>query len=317
MRELRRNRLGSMGGDVNEQQVEQNGEKKRRRVRKVVAWTAAVLVVIAVGIYIIFGLVYDDSTTPVAVDDVVESFREAQAEAQGEAGDAEQDAADARAEAAAEAQAEAERAAGRLPAPGVYVSATTGEESVDALGGTTHHYPDTTTITVSSAGCGVRVRWDALVERYEDWQLCDDEGALTATRFTTFHEFFGQSDRRDLACAEPLVLVPAEPVVGDSWTGRCAEGTFDEVFTVSVRGLDTVDVGGEAVEAVHIHLDMVVESPDDDPSGGTITDFWIATEDRMILRWDEATDTIAGSFVGPVRLQETYGLTLTDLAPRA
>lgn len=276
---------------MDEEQREQGGEKKPRRVRKVVAWTAAVLVVVAAAIYIIFGLVYDDSSTPVAVDDVVQSFREAQAEA--------------------------ERSAGHLPAPGVYVYATTGDESVDALGGTTHDYPATTTITVRSEGCGVRVRWDALVERYEDWELCDDEGALVATRYTTFHQFFGQDDRRDLTCGEPLLLVPAEPAVGDTWSGRCAEGTFDEVFTVSVRGLETVDVGGEAVEAVHIRLDMVVESPDDDPTGGTVTDLWIATEDRMILRWDEATDTTAGSFLGPVRLQETYGLSLTDLAPRA
>lgn len=276
---------------MDEDQGESDGGKKPRRVRRIVAWTAAVLVVVAVAIYIIFGLVYDDSSTPVAVDDVVESFREAQAEA--------------------------EDAAGRFPAPGVYVYSTTGAESVDALGGTTHDYPATTTITVSSAGCGVRLRWDALVERYEDWQLCDDDGALVATRFTTFHKFFGQDDRRDLTCGDPLMLVPAEPAVGDTWSGRCAEGTFDEVFTVSVQGLETVDVGGEAVEAVHIHLDMVVESPDDDPVGGTITDLWIATDDRKILRWDESTDTTAGSFVGPVRLQETYALTLSDLEPRA
>ena len=59
-----------------------------------------------------------------------------------------------------------------LVAPGVYRYRTTGEESVDVLGGATHHYPDETTITVTPDGV-VSPRWDALKERRDEWRLCD------------------------------------------------------------------------------------------------------------------------------------------------
>lgn len=47
----------------------------------------------------------------------------------------------------------------RLPATGVYVYDTPGQESVDALGGDTHAYPSESAMTVLTEGCGSRVSW--------------------------------------------------------------------------------------------------------------------------------------------------------------
>lgn len=263
----------------------------RFRVRRVVAWTAGALVVVAVGIWILFDLVYDDTTTPVDASAVIESFRESFAEA----GVGPLDAA--------------------LPAPGVYTYATSGSEAVDALGGTTHDYPATSTVTVRPAGCGVSVRWDAIEERWEEYLLCDDDGALVLTRYATFHRFFGQDDRRDYRCPEPVVVVPVDPRPGDTWATTCEEGSFDEVNTVTVVGFEQVDVGGDAVEAVRVEIDMTVDSPNGDPEGGSVTELWFSLEDRTILRWTETTETVAGSFVGPVTLTEDFELVLSDLDP--
>ncbi|HEX7096593.1 MAG TPA: hypothetical protein VF183_11965, partial [Acidimicrobiales bacterium] len=49
--------------------------------------------------------------------------------------------------------------------PGVYVYRTSGSERVDALGGSTHDYPEQTTITVTHDEPCARLRWDALSQR--------------------------------------------------------------------------------------------------------------------------------------------------------
>lgn len=102
-----------------------------------------------------------------------------------------------------------------LPQPGVYRYTTTGREHIDALGGTEHEYPLETTITVTTEGCGVRLRWDLLVERYEEWHLCLDD---TGTRIelqreaVQFHEFYGQQRTDEVVCAETVpVAPPPEP----------------------------------------------------------------------------------------------------------
>ena len=56
--------------------------------------------------------------------------------------------------------------------PGVYVYATDGSEQTDALGGVTHRYPRTSTVTVSGGPCGVRLRWDVLRGRSTTWTVC-------------------------------------------------------------------------------------------------------------------------------------------------
>lgn len=265
---------------------------RSRRVRRIVAAVTATLVVAAVAVYVVFEVVYDDTTTPVDTREVVEAFRESFAEAGVD-----------------------DAAIAGLPDLGVYEYRTTGSQGVDALGGTTQEYPPTTTITVRRAGCGVGVRWDGLVERYEDWELCDRDGALVVAGYTSFRRFFGRDDRRDFVCEEPLVLVPADPVVGDGWSGTCSEGTYDDRFDVRVSELGTVEVDGAAVAAVQVHVESTIDSPDGDPRGETVTAMWLALDDWTILRWEETTASTSGSMVGDVNLGETFTLELLDPVP--
>jgi hypothetical protein len=138
--------------------------------------------IVASGAFVVISELFEDTTTPIEVAEVVDDFRE-----------------DGGSTAAAEA----------LPVAGVYRYATEGGEEVDALGGTRHDYPLETTITVTPTDCGVRFRWDALEERYEVWELCGTGGALSIVEYTSFHRFFGQPDRQHYACAVAGEVLPA------------------------------------------------------------------------------------------------------------
>lgn len=104
---------------------------------------------------------------------------------------------------------------GRLPASGVYMYATTGRDSVDALNGAHHDYPATTTITVMPTPCGVQQRWDILEQRWQEWQRCTDGLGISETGRTNYDEFFGQSQTDSWLCTgaprdPPHVAHPVE-----------------------------------------------------------------------------------------------------------
>ena len=98
----------------------------------------------------------------------------------------------------------AARAAEKLD--GVYLYATKGGESVDALGGAHHRYPATTTITAMGAPCGVKLRWDALQGRSTTWTLCSTKAGVELGTEEVVHTFFGQADDTTYACAGSELL---------------------------------------------------------------------------------------------------------------
>ena len=113
-----------------------------------------------------------------------------------------------------------------LPLTGVYRYATEGRESIDALEGTEHVYPDETTITYATVGCGVEMRWDALVERHDEWNLCvTDAGIELQSNAHAYHVFFGQEEIEPILCDRTVLLIPSastdqaatEAVTGDPW----------------------------------------------------------------------------------------------------
>ena len=79
---------------------------------------------------------------------------------------------------------------------GVYLYATKGGESIDALGGAHHRYPATTSITAVGAPCGLKLRWDALQGRSTTWTLCTTRAGVELGTEEVVHTFFGEPDRR-------------------------------------------------------------------------------------------------------------------------
>jgi hypothetical protein len=259
-------------------------------------WIAAgTVVVVAVGAFVLVRFVFlHDTTTAVDTGDVLARYRASSTVATGTS---------------------TAPAALALPAPGVYQYATTGSEHVDALGGTTHDYPATTTITVTTSACGVQTRWDALQERWNSRQLCLGNGGIVSGAYTDFHRFYGQDDRSDWTCAPPYVLLPAAPAVGASWTGTCTDGQgAAESTTISVMGLEDVAVAGQNVAAVHTRRveDDVVK----DGTAHTTTDQWFDVHTGLLLREAATSSSSTSTFVGDVHFQEQYELKITALDPQ-
>ena len=135
--------------------------------------------------------------------------------------------------------------------PGVYVYATEGFEQTDALRGSTHKYPGTSTITVTGAPCGVRLRWDVLEGRSTTWTACTGPGEWSERSRDERHRFFGVTQKTTYTCTD-TTFRPAVVRPGSTFTVSCSTGEAKEHGPGRVVGQETVDVGGTPVPTVHI-----------------------------------------------------------------
>jgi hypothetical protein len=251
----------------------------------------AVVAVTAVAGFIVWRT-YRDTSTQVAIDTIIDEFRARPLEATGSTAPTV-----------------------RLPEPGVYVYSTTGSESVDALGGASHDYPSETTITVVRTGCGVVLRWVALAERSEEWDLCPGgDGGLESSYYESYHRFFGQDDRRRYECGVSTIL-PAGVAAGDRWARSCSSGDRTEVTSTQVVGTEAMTIGGRTVDAVHLRLAAEL-SAEDGTSGTTQTEVWLDGATGLPLRHVLQGTTTSPQVIGDVHFQERYELVLTSLDPR-
>lgn len=200
----------------------------------------------------------------------------------------------------------------RPPASGVYRYATTGSESIDALGGAVHDYPSETTITVTPHGCGVHLQWDALHERRDEWVLClrDGDVVLEGSRLQ-YHEFFGQGTMDDIECAAvPLVLGSARttPVAIDP---ECTMSGSPWPSTWTRLGSETRTVGSTVV-TVH-HVRMTVDQPGDHHESTTV-DWWL-TDGGLPVEVGATKESVSGSPIGDVTYREAFTLELRSLDP--
>ena len=207
-------------------------------------------------------------------------------------------------------------AVGATPVPaGVYLYATSGSESVSALGGATHRYPERSTITVTEAPCGMALRWDVLETRSVTWRVCAGDAAGRTQRLEGWserHQFFGQDDATDWTCPDAAWLVGgAEP--GTTLPYRCDGGDTVQRGTLTVVGTEPVDVGGARIRAVHLRIVQ------DDAGGarGRIEDErWLERETGLPVRLRYRVRSANDSPIGDVTFTEAYDLRLLSLDPR-
>ena len=196
--------------------------------------------------------------------------------------------------------------------PGVYRYRTAGSERVDAVGGTSHDYPNETALTVTASGCGVWLRWDLLEERREEWQLCATaDGVALQPVGSVYHEFFGVGETEQLRCDRPVVVVPptesAPQVALD-----CMLADLPWLPVWEVLGRDMVVVDGRDVPAWHVR--MTVEDDDEYPEQTTI-DWWLAANGLPLRMSSTTTSTSSSDLVGDVRYEEQYVAELMSIEP--
>jgi hypothetical protein len=199
-----------------------------------------------------------------------------------------------------------------LPRPGVYRYRTSGEESIDALDGATHTYPAETTITVTPDGCGVRLRWDALKERNDEWRLCATARGVALDRSgVQYHEFFGQSTPEAVECPDTVVLVPVDPTFGEAVELACTLDSDPWAVRWESLGRTTRDVAGQAVPAVHVR--MTVDQQDEFDELTTVD--WYLDAHGLPLAVAATKQSRSPSPVGTVTYRERYTLEIESLDP--
>ena len=202
-----------------------------------------------------------------------------------------------------------------LTAIGVYRYATAGRESIDALDGTEHVYPDETTITYTAAGCGVQLRWDALEERHDEWLLCvTTDGIELQSTGGAYHVFFGQEKVEDLICDRSVLLMAAEPATTPSSAPvpqSCTIGGQPWFPVWQVLERTTRVVQGAAVDVQHVRMTVT----DEDEYHEHITLDWYLDDHGLLVAAALVKETLADTVVGGVTYKETYSLELVSLDP--
>jgi hypothetical protein len=184
---------------------------------------------------------------------------------------------------------------------GVYLYDTTGGESLDVLGGATHRYPATTTIALSHAGCGTRLRWQALTERSTTWVLCRSAHGIVEQSSDEVHDFFGKVDRTGYRC------------VNARSTFTCVSPHGRELGVAVDLGRETITVGDTHVDTVHIRTTAQISGGD---RGTERVDWWIAANAAAPVRIAFSSRTSRKEpIVGVAHYRERAELRLVSLAP--
>jgi hypothetical protein len=256
--------------------------RKRRLIRRILVITA---VVVGLGGGALFVQLRSKATV-ITLDESVQRFRDTAASAPAVSG---------------------------LPKPGVYAYTTSGEDSITVLGGSHHDYPAQTSITVSPDACGMKLRWDALGERWEEWTLCLDGPRLELHSITTYHQFFGKSDHREYFCGEDSLYRPVEQTKGATFTTTCAGADATAVGHGELVGVEFLSVGGTRVRTLHLKITITFEGA---TIGTRTTELWTVAQTGLPIITVSHDDLDTESPLGRTRYAEQYRSELTALEPQ-
>jgi hypothetical protein len=195
------------------------------------------------------------------------------------------------------------------PPTGVYVYDTKGSERI-SIGKLSHTYPARTTLTMTDGGCGMRVRWAALTERWSEWELCPTPQGWRIRTAIDVHKFLYRQDRQDYVCDDPVVLPhPVTP----TWTASCRSKTGELRLTVTKVGTETRTVGGKPVSTIRLHV--VDHGTGASTNDGTV-EMWLLEPTGLPVRAEvrnHGSQDIVGQLV---TYDETATFDLTSTTPR-
>lgn len=256
--------------------------KRGRRLKRVVIGLC-VGVVVLVGLLVVAwgtGLILHDSSQAASVKDALRSFRAGK------------------------------HGTGGLN--GVYLYSTEGSESIDALGGATHTYPTTTSITVIEVPCGLQLSWAALEGRSTTWTFCSSRAGIELRLSNERHSFFGQSDHTIYTCSG-RVVVPKDVAGQNLYPFRCESHRNVETGEVEIVGRSVLEVGSSRVNAVHARTTLNIHGGD---RGNETIDWWLDAANALPLRIDLQSRTSRSMFIGTVHYHEDFSLRLLSLTPK-
>jgi hypothetical protein len=204
---------------------------------------------------------------------------------------------------------------GERPNPGTYSYEGAGRESVTALGGSEHVFPERIAIVVT-LDAEDDCRWTSNIvyvrQHIEERRFCTSNGTMTDLGFRREIEFFNQLQRTEYECGEDAVRLRTDAEPGDSWTWTCTEGDAARSdYAATFVGTETLIVGGQEVETWHTRI---VSRQSGATVGRDTSELWV-TESGLPVRFSADLRVTTQSVLGETVYQEQLDYTLTSLVP--
>ena len=177
------------------------------------------------------------------------------------------------------------------------------------------------TVTSGPPGCWV-LRVDFNTHHYQQWTYCSADGGVIERGGETFSRRTIATRHLDnvttMTCDPPAVLFDAARRPGSVHTRRCTgsgtlvKGRMTATGTERVIGEESVRVGGQRVQAVHVRYTGTFSGAQ---SGTERTDNWFSTADGLLLRNEHRIEVVTDSPVGDITYREDARFWLTTLRP--
>ena len=191
-----------------------------------------------------------------------------------------------------------------LPEPGVYPVALQGGEQLDLATGAERTYPDEGFVTVTPVECGVDIRTDFVVERWQSLEFCETENGIKLGTERIFHSFFGLDDLAVRSCT-------ASPVSVDATSWRCESETSIAVRSVTTERVVRV-VAGEEREVIVFTAELV---EGDHPDNVELIELWLDVATGMTVQERRTYDFVLDTPLGDAGNTEEYKWWVTSLEP--
>ena len=191
-----------------------------------------------------------------------------------------------------------------LPKPGVYPVALRGGEQLDLATGAERTYPDEGFVTVTPVECGVDIRTDFVVERWQSLEFCETENGIELGTERIFHSFFGLDDLAVRSCT-------ASPVSVDATSWRCESETSIAVRAVTTERVVRV-VAGEEREVIVFTAELV---EGDHPDNVELIELWVDVATGMTVQERRTYDFVLDTPLGDAGYTEEYKWWVTSLEP--
>ena len=191
-----------------------------------------------------------------------------------------------------------------LPEPGVYPMALQGGEQLDLATGAERTYPDEGFVTVTPVECGVDIRTDFVVERWQSLEFCETENGIELGTERIFHSFFGLDDLAVRSCT-------ASPVSVDATSWRCESETSIAVRAVTTERVVRV-VAGEEREVIVFTAELV---EGDHPDNVELIELWVDVATGMTVQERRTYDFVLDTPLGDAGYTEEYEWWVTSLEP--
>mgnify|MGYP000358957552 CR=1 FL=1 len=208
------------------------------------------------------------------------------------------------------------------PPQGVYRYTGSGTDSLDKPPKSQAEGPEMpATVTHHADGCWT-FRIDYSTNHWQSWDYCPHDGGLDERGGTTYQKWdfgvFVNESTSTFTCDAPTIEPDQEP--GDTWQQSCtgtttgSEGVARTVGPYRCLGPETLDIGGQEVEAYRYHRERTSSGSQ---SGGERSDVWFSAETGMPLRNERRVEARTSTIIGDVSYTEQAEFLLTSLRPAA